>query len=183
MAHAEPVRSKRQSQTKAARREQPVLGVKVDTKRRHMNHLQSCNKLATSQGQASRFLCFQTPVFTFLITLYTVLWIRQSSKDGSTSTAKCLPEKAGASFVIRTLADAFVSRRDFVLSQYLPAGSATKAFKLLLKLSKGSSQVTTVWGNAKVFSSKNLHHQTCGCPQYCKGATISSVVIYSLRIS
>lgn len=112
-----------------------------------MSHFRSCNRLATSQGQTSRFFCSQPSVFTFLITLYlhTVLWIRQSSRDGSTSMAKCLPERVGgASFVIRTLADAFVSGRDFALSQYLPAGSATEVFKMSPKLNKGCSQLTTV---------------------------------------
>lgn len=40
--------------------------------------------------------------------------------------------------------DAFVSGRDFALSQHFPAGSATEAFKLFPKMSERSSQVTSV---------------------------------------
>lgn len=151
----------------------------MDTKRCHES---PSVMVATSQGQTSRFLYSQPSVFTFLIALYlpTVLWIRQSSRHGSTSTARCLPERAGANFVIRVLADAFVSGRHFALSQYLPAESATEIFKLLPKLSKGSSQVIAVWempqhSAPKASTTKHLAALSI--------AAISSVEICSLGIS
>lgn len=41
-----------------------------------------------------------------------------------------------------------------MLSQYLPGWSDTKVFKLLPKLTKGSSQVTTVWEMPKYLAPK-----------------------------
>lgn len=168
-----PTRSERQSWTKAARTEWAC----PKRESRYVIHLHSCCRLATSQGQAARFLNFQPsvlPIWSCCIFIPRMRATRQRSRNGSACTARCRLQRFGATFVIRIHA-VFI-----ILSWWMPLcqGETFHCPNMshwsvqAVPQSKWRKQTADCClGVATIFSSKRLCYQTSCSSKYWKVAS------------